>query len=95
MSDVSSQKGEFADLVFMLSTSGLVHLGDIPDPVTNESKRNLEGTRWSIDMLALLEKKTRGNLTDEESKLLTGVLYNLRMRYLEALKEEEGKKIEV
>ncbi len=92
MSDVLSQEGEWTDLVFMLSTSGLVHLGDIPDPVTNESKRNLEGTRWSIDMLALLEKKTRGNLTDEESRLLTGVLYNLRMRYLRGIKRRGGEK---
>ncbi|MFH1562043.1 MAG: DUF1844 domain-containing protein [Nitrospirota bacterium] len=91
MSQVSPQEGEFTDLVFMLSTSGLVHLGDIPDPITNESKRNLEGTRWSIDMLALLEKKTKGNLNEQESKILTEVLYNLRMRYLEALKEEGGK----
>ena len=92
MSEVLPQEGEFTDLVFMLSTSGLVHLGDIPDPATNESKRNLEGTRWSIDMLALLEKKTKGNLSEQESKILTEVLYNLRMRYLETLKEEEGKK---
>jgi len=83
---VPPKGGEFVDLIFMLSTSGLVHLGEVHDPITKQSKINLEGTRWSIDMLDILEKKTKGNLTQEESKILAEVLYNLRMRYLEALK---------
>ncbi|MEW6620839.1 MAG: DUF1844 domain-containing protein [bacterium] len=84
------EEGNFLDLISMLSTSGMIHLGEIKDPITNESKVNLEGTRWSIDMLGILEKKTKGNLTNEESEILVNVLYNLRMKYLEALKKKEG-----
>ncbi|MEW6609445.1 MAG: DUF1844 domain-containing protein [bacterium] len=84
------EEGNFLDLISMLSTSGMIHLGEIKDPITNESKVNLEGTRWSIDMLGILEKKTKANLTNEESEILANVLYNLRMKYLEALKKKEG-----
>lgn len=89
--EVPPKEGKFTDLIFMLSTSGLVHLGEIQDPITNKSTRNIEGTRWSIDMLGILEEKTKGNLTEEESKILADVLYVLRMKYLEALKEEGEK----
>jgi hypothetical protein len=62
-----------------------VHFGDYPDPVTGETKPpNLEAASQMIDILAMLELKTRGNLTAQERSLLDQVLYDLRMRYVAA-----------
>ena len=62
-----------------------MHFGDYPDPVTGETKPpNLEGASQMIDILAMLEEKTRGNLTAQERSLLEQVLYDLRMRFVAA-----------
>jgi hypothetical protein len=61
-----------------------VHFGDVPDPVSGAtSQANLPAAQQMIDILALLEEKTRGNLTAEERQLLEQVLFELRMRFVE------------
>lgn len=77
---------DFATFVLSLSHSALLHLGDAPDPVSGTVSVNLPMARQTIDLLALLEKKTRGNLSGEEERLLEQVLYDLRMRYVEVSK---------
>ena len=80
MSDLS-----FTSFVVSLATTAAIHFGDIPDPVTGESSPlNLEGASQMIEILTLLDQKTRGNLTAEERQVLEQVLYELRMRYIEA-----------
>jgi hypothetical protein len=59
-----------------------LHLGEIADPSTGAPSINLPLARQTIDLLNLLEQKTRGNLTGEEERLFTQVLYDLRMRYV-------------
>ena len=77
----------FTGFIFSLASSAAIHFGDLPDPVTGERvEPNLEGAQQMIEILALLEEKTRGNLTAEERQLLEQVLYELRMRYVEATK---------
>ena len=67
-----------------------MHFGDVTDPASGQKgTSNLEGAGDMIEMLALLEEKTRGNLTDEEKGFLAQVLYELRMRYFEAKKGEK------
>ena len=76
----------FATLVFSLSSSALVHLGQVPDPATGEPRPDYPLAKQTIDLLGLLQVKTKGNLEDEEDKLLEGVLYDLRMAYVQAVK---------
>ena len=75
----------FTAFVLSLAHTAAIHFGDIADPATGQtSAANLEGASQMIDILALLEQKTRGNLTAEERQVLEQVLYELRMRFLEA-----------
>ena len=76
----------FTAFVISLASSAAVHFGDIPDPQSGErqAQGNLEGAQQMIDILALLEEKTRGNLSAEERQVLEQVLYELRMRYIQA-----------
>lgn len=77
---------DFATFVLSLSHSALVHLGDAPDPNGHVSPPNLELARQTVDLLALLEEKTRGNLTGQEEHVLSQALYDLRLRYVEVSK---------
>lgn len=65
-----------------LAMDALIALGDIPHPTTRKSATNLPHGRYLIDLLGILEEKTRGNLTADEERLLKDSLYQLRMRYL-------------
>jgi hypothetical protein len=77
----------FAAFVLSLAHTAAVHFGDIADPVTGTSSEpNLEAAQQMIDILALLELKTRGNLTAEERQLLDQLLYELRLRFVEVSK---------
>ena len=84
----------FTAFVFSLASSAAIHFGDLPDPLTgNPIEPNLEGAAQMIEILTLLEEKTRGNLTAEERQLLEQVLYELRMRFVEATKGPEKRLI--
>lgn len=75
----------FVGFVLSLASTAAIHFGDLPDPVTGEPEEpNLEGASQMIEILALLEQKTKGNLTAEERQVLEQVLYELRLRYVEA-----------
>ncbi|MCF8111345.1 MAG: DUF1844 domain-containing protein [Desulfobacteraceae bacterium] len=78
----------FTTFVLSLNSSALVHLGQHADPTTGATGKNLPVAKQTIDVIAMLEEKTRGNLTDEEQRLLTNILYELRLLYV---KETEGK----
>lgn len=71
---------DFSILVLSLNTSALVHLGEAPAEV-GPSELNLPMARQTIDMIAMLEEKTKGNLTGQEERLVDQVLFDLRMRY--------------
>jgi hypothetical protein len=71
---------DFNIFVLSLNTSALIHLGEAPD-ADGSTEVNLGMARHTIDMLAILELKTRGNLTGQEERLLHQVLFDLRMRY--------------
>ena len=75
----------FATFVYSLSTSALVHLGEIPEPITEKMDKNLPLAKQTIDILGILQEKTTGNLTQEEENLLNSFLYDLRMRYVKAM----------
>jgi hypothetical protein len=72
----------FASFLISLSSSAFIHLGDIPDPVTGETKKDLPLAKQTIDLLGLLREKTRNNLQEDEEKLFDHLLYDLRMRFV-------------
>jgi len=79
----------FSGFVISLVTTAAVQFGDMPDPATGERRPpNLPAAAQMIDILSMLEVKTRGNLTAQERSLLEQVLYDLRMRYVTAQSAE-------
>ena len=84
MTDRSSDL--FMGLVASLQMSAWLALGKIMNPMTQKTERNLEQAKETIDVLGVLEEKTRGNLSEEETRAITHVLYDLRMNYVEELK---------
>ena len=75
----------FLGFVLSLAHTAAVHFGDVPDPVSGETiPANLPAAQQMIDILSLLEEKTRGNLTAEERQFMEQILYELRLRYVEA-----------
>ena len=78
----------FLGFVLSLAHTAAVHFGDVPDPVSGQTiPANLPAAQQMIDILALIEEKTRGNLTAEERQLLEQLLYELRLRYIEVSKQ--------
>jgi hypothetical protein len=93
MSDQRDQPAlSFTAFVLSLASTAAIHLGDLPDPASGEAQAvNLDGATQMIEILALLEQKTRGNLTAEERQVLEQVLYELRLRFVEVA--NAGKRI--
>lgn len=88
MSAEQTNDNLFQGLVISLAAATMQHLGKTLNPVTHKIDKNLEAAQATIDMLDMLEAKTKGNLADAESKLLKGVLAELKMNYVETLNEK-------
>lgn len=78
----------FSAFVISLSTQALMHLGEIPNPLNDKVEKDISVAKQMIDIIALLRDKTRGNLDQGENKLVEDVLFDLRMRYVEAVKKK-------
>ncbi len=74
----------FSNFVFSLTTQALIQLGEIQDPESKEPIKSLPLAKQTIDLIGMLQEKTRGNLTKEEEALINNALYDLRMRYVKA-----------
>ena len=82
--DAAMPQIDFSTFIISLSTSVLYHLGLVEDPQTGQrGEPDLALASQTIDTLAVLEEKTRGNLDDEEKQLLESLLYEMRMRFVE------------
>jgi Domain of unknown function (DUF1844) len=77
---------DFSTFVLSLSHSALMHLGEAPSPETGVIEQNLALARQTIDLVGMLEEKTKGNLTGDEERLIGQILFDLRMRYVERSK---------
>lgn len=73
---------DFSAFVISLATTAQMSLGAIPHPETNQTARNFPAAKQMIDILSMLQAKTKGNLTEAEAALLEQVLFNLRMHYV-------------
>jgi len=76
----------FSTFVFSLSTSALIYLGEMDNPVTQKKEEDYNLAKQNIDILSILEERTKGNLDPNEAKLLESLLYDLRMKYIEKVK---------
>lgn len=74
---------DFTTFVLSLASSAQVHLGTIPNPATNKTETDVVAARQTIDILGVIKEKTKGNLTNDEERLLEYVLYDLRMKFVE------------
>jgi uncharacterized protein DUF1844 len=85
---------DFNALVLSLGSSVIVHLGEAPDPGSGEKRAQPEFgmAQQSIDLLAMLQEKTRGNLTADEARFLENMLFDLRMLYVQVSQREPQKK---
>ena len=75
---------DFMSFIMSLSTSALIYLGEIPDPVDNEQKKIIPLAKQMIDLISLLKEKTKGNLTPEEEKYMENILFELKMLFVKA-----------
>jgi hypothetical protein len=75
-------EASFILFVSGVATQALIALGEMENPVTKKREKNLAQAKYTIDMLGMIEEKTRGNLTPEEKRYLEEVLYDLKMSYL-------------
>jgi hypothetical protein len=73
---------DFASFLVSLGTQAFMHLGDIPNPMNQRREKDLPAAKHLIDLLGLLQAKTKGNLTNEEERLLQQLLFDLRLRYV-------------
>jgi hypothetical protein len=78
----------FSTFVISLSTQAIMHLGEIPNPLSGKEERDVPVAKQMIDILGMLQEKTRGNLSGGEAKLIEDILFDLRMKYVEAVKKK-------
>lgn len=77
---------DFGTFVLSMSSSALVHLGEVPEPESGQVMENILAAKQTIDILCMLERKTKGNLTLQEGRLLRDMLFELRMKYVQKVK---------
>jgi hypothetical protein len=85
--DLGPQDLTFASFVVGLSTEALALMGEMPHPATGERLNDLGGAQQLIDIIAILQEKTRGNLSRDEDTLLDAILFDLRMKYVEKARQ--------
>jgi len=77
---------EFSGFILSMAQAAMIHLGELPDPVSGVKSRNLPQAGFSIDLIDMLVEKTRGNLTSEEQTLIERVRGDLKLLYVRATK---------
>ena len=92
----SEKKTEFyfVQLIITFQAAAMQQMGKLQNPLTQKVERNLDLARSSIDMLEMLQSKTKNNLTENEEKFLEHTLYELRINYLDEVKKDQQKKEE-
>lgn len=73
---------DFSTFIMSLASSAFYHLGDVPDPMTGQKEENLPAVKQTVDILGMLQAKTKNNLTAEEAKLIEQIIYELQMKYV-------------
>lgn len=90
MNDKITNGQLFMGLVYSLTQSAFISLGKLPDPITGTIERNLMQASQTIDLLAALEEKTKGNLEEDEAKFLARTISDLRLNYVDEVNKPES-----
>jgi len=92
--DESEKRGEFyfIQLVLMFQTAAIQQMGKLENPITKKVERDLDQAKFSIDMLEMIQQKTKNNLSENENKFLDHVLFELRMNYVDEVNKDKEKK---
>ena len=80
----------FSTFVISLSTQALMQLGEIANPLSGKVETDIPAAKQMVDILCMLQEKTKGNLNSSEERLLEDILFDLRMRYVEAVKKSRS-----
>jgi hypothetical protein len=92
MTDKITSGQLFMGLVYSLTQSAFISLGKLPDPMSGKIERNLPQASQTIDLLAALEEKTKGNLEEDESKFLAHTISDLRLNYVDEVNKPDDQK---
>lgn len=94
--DESNRKDEalLVQLVLMFQAAAMQQMGKVQNPITDKVERNLEQARFSIDMLEMIQNRTRDSLAENEKKFLEHTLFELRMNYVDEVKKGQKEKME-
>ena len=78
---------DFFNYIASLGFQAMIFLGEVPNPITNTTEKNLKQAKFLIDTMVILREKTKGNLSKEEDDLLNGSIYELQLRYVDSSKK--------
>lgn len=92
MTEEDKNSALFASLVLMFQTAAMQHLGKLKNPVTDKIERDLTQAQVAIDMLDMLQGKTKGNVSETEKRYLTDTIRELKLNYVDELSKEEAEK---
>lgn len=84
----------FFQLILQFQTSAMIGLGKLPNPITKKIERDLEAAKLSIDMIDMIKAKTKGNLTEEEERLIIQISRDLKLNYIDELEKAQKEKTE-
>jgi len=92
--DESEKRGEFyfIQLVLMFQTAAFQQMGKLENPITKKVERDLDQAKFSIDMLEMIQQKTKNNLSENEKQFLDHILFELRMNYVDEVNKDKEKK---
>jgi hypothetical protein len=90
MPEAEKDTALFMGLILMFHAAAMQHLGKTKNPLTEKIERNLDQAQFIIDTLDVIQKKTKGNLTDEESRFLTNAVKELKLNYVEELAKDQA-----
>ena len=92
--DESEKRGEFyfIQLALMFQTAAIQQMGKLENPITKKVERDLDQAKFSIDMLEMIQQKTKNNLSENEKKFLDHILFELRMNYVDEVNKDKEKK---
>ena len=96
VTDETGKKDElhFIQLVLMFQTAALQQMGKLQNPITQKIERDMEQARFSIDILEMIQNKTKNNLSENEKKFLEHTLFELRMNFVDEMNKDKEKKKE-
>lgn len=84
----------FFQLILQFQTSAMIGLGKLPNPITQKIEKDLEAAKLSIDMIDMIKAKTKGNLSEDEERLITQISRDLKLNYVDEIEKEQKAKAE-